>query len=85
MSLSGRSALFFARCGSCTSGVECWAGAITGCVGAGVHRAVADRALRGRWMWGPQGTAPRQGAWGGRKRQGTWDGPRVSARRVKLW
>jgi hypothetical protein len=34
---------FFARCGSCVGGVGCWIDAIAGCVGAGVHRAVADR------------------------------------------
>jgi hypothetical protein len=33
--LSGRSALFFARCGSCAGGVGCWVGAVAGCTGAG--------------------------------------------------
>jgi hypothetical protein len=35
MGSSPRSALFFARCGSCTSGVGCWAGVVAGCAGAG--------------------------------------------------
>jgi hypothetical protein len=78
--LSARSALFFTRCGSCTGEVGRWTGTVAGCVDAGVHRVVAGRALRGRWAWGPQGTAPRRGAWGGRTSQGVWGGVRVSAR-----
>jgi hypothetical protein len=46
------------------------------CTGARVHRVVDERALHGRWVWGPHGMAPRRGAWGV---------PRVSARRVKAW
>jgi hypothetical protein len=38
--LSARFALFFVRCGSCAGGVRCWAGAVAGCAGDGVHRAV---------------------------------------------
>jgi hypothetical protein len=30
-------------------GVGCWAVAVAGCTGAGVHRAVAERALHRRW------------------------------------
>jgi hypothetical protein len=37
------STLFFARCGSCAAGVECWPDAVVGCVGVGVHKAVAER------------------------------------------
>jgi hypothetical protein len=61
---------YFLRCGSCRGGVECWADAVANCAGA----AVAERALRKRWAWGPYGTALSRGA---------WDMPRVSARRVK--
>jgi hypothetical protein len=57
VSSSARSALFFARCDSCAGGVSCWADAVVGCGGVGgmggPHRAVAERALRGHWVWGP--------------------------------
>jgi hypothetical protein len=36
---------FFARCGSYVGGVGCWAGAIAGFVGAGIHKAVAERGI----------------------------------------
>jgi hypothetical protein len=45
---------------------------VAGCA-VGPHRAGAERALHGRWTWGPQVTA------------GCVDGLRVSARRVKTW
>jgi hypothetical protein len=59
MCLSARSALFFARCGSC-AGFGCWADAVAGCVGAGgqqVHSSVAERTLRRRWAWAPRAQA----------------------------
>jgi hypothetical protein len=34
---------YFAQFGSCVGGVGCWAGAVAGCVGAGIHRALAER------------------------------------------
>jgi hypothetical protein len=46
---------------SSTDEVGYWADIVAGCAGAGVHRVVADRALCGRWTWGPSGTAPEVG------------------------
>jgi hypothetical protein len=44
----------------------------TSCTSAGVHGVVAKRAVRGRWAWGPHGTAPRRDAWDGITIMGTW-------------
>jgi hypothetical protein len=40
--------------------------AVTGCAGAGVHRAVTERALRRCWAWGLHGTTSRRDTWCGR-------------------
>jgi hypothetical protein len=47
---------------------------VAGCAGTGgPHRAGAERALHGRWTWGPQVTV------------GCVGGLRVLARRMKTW
>jgi hypothetical protein len=51
----------------------------------GVHMAVAERALRGRWAWVPQGTMSRRGVWDGRTSRNVWGGPRILALRLKPW
>jgi hypothetical protein len=38
-------------------------GAIASYVDDGVHKAIAQRALRERWVWVPLGMVPRRGAW----------------------
>jgi hypothetical protein len=35
--------LFFAWYDSCVGGLGCWADAVAGCVGAGIHMTVAER------------------------------------------
>jgi hypothetical protein len=56
-----------------------------------IHRAVAERALRGRWMWVPLDTTPRQGAGVHRavakralRRHWAW-GPQGTAQRRRAW
>jgi hypothetical protein len=60
---------FFALCGSCAGGIECWACAVVACAGAG-----GERAERGAGRGVHKATRRVRGAGGV---------PRVLARRVK--